>query len=307
MFDSVGLPLSYLGEGQTPLVERSVEGYKFFGKLESLNPSGSFKDRNAAMLVSILSKRGIKTVVEDSSGNAGSALALYASAFGIASRIFVPAGTTGPKIEQIRKCGADIVEVPGARQNAREAVQKAIQEGLGVYASHAELPFGMAAYATIAFEIFEQLGRMPGRVFCPIGHGSLFYGILLGFEALAARIGAVVRPAMVGVQPERCAPLVAAWRGQEFNYQGQPSLAEGTVISNPVRKTEILEALIPEFDSLIDVTEQEIADSQLSLSTNGIYVEPTSAMVYAALKKVEYKDNDFDVLVFTGNGLKSYH
>ena len=304
MMTDFDLPVSYLGEGQTPLVERVIAGQRFFAKLESLNPSGSFKDRNAAILTSYIRKQGVKNVVEDSSGNAGAALALYASAFGISSRIFVPADTSGPKIRQIHYSGADVVYVPGSRGNAQKAAFAALEKGNTVYASHAAVPFGMAAYATIAFEIFEQLGKLPDRVYCPIGHGSLFYGVVAGFEAIGKYL-AKPRPAMIGLQPAVCAPLVAEWNREDFTYNGAPSLAEGTLIANPARRAEIMKALIPGFDDLISVSEDEIAQAHIGLNRGGIYVEPTSAMVFAGLKREEKSNDSLKVMVFTGNGLKS--
>lgn len=177
-------PQSYLGEGNTPLVPVTIEGKPFWAKLENLNPSGSFKDRATAVLVSVLRGRNLFKVIEDSSGNAGGSLALYGSAFGIQCRIYIPSGTSGPKRRQIEVCGAEVVQVDGPRENAHKAALEAVYaEGLP-YASHAAQPFGMAGIATIASEIFESLGEMPGTIICPIGHGSLFAGILMGFDAL---------------------------------------------------------------------------------------------------------------------------
>jgi threonine synthase len=299
------LPVCWLGEGRTPLVERTVQGCRLYAKLESLNPSGSFKDRNAAILTSQLLGRNVQRVVEDSSGNAGAALAFYSSAFGIESTIFVPQSANSPKIQQIVNCGSNLIRVPGPRQNAQNEVLRAAENGFGSYASHAALPFGMAAYATIAFEIYEQLGRLPDKIYCPIGHGSLFYGILLGFEAIAASLGNAARPAMVGVQPAVCAPLAAAWKNLRFSYAGEPSLAEGTVIANPARGREILAALKPGVDDLAAIEEKEIENAHSALMKNGLYVEATSALVFAALKQAKDADRACNVLIFTGNGLKS--
>jgi len=306
MISDTDLPISYLGEGKTPLVERTLGKYHFYAKLESLNPSGSFKDRNAAVLTSYLRKLQITKVFEDSSGNAGAALAFYSSAFGIRSRIFVPENTSGPKIHQIQKSGAEVVYVSGLRINAQKAAIAALNEENTVYASHAALPFGMGAYATIAFELFEQLDQLPDKVYCPIGHGSLFFGILAGFDAISRYLGKP-RPAMIGVQPDVCAPLVAEWEGNEFDFQGTTSLAEGTLIPNPIRRDEIMKSLIPGFDNLIRVSEDEIAKAHFELLQGGLYVEPTSAMVFAALKQFPYPNESLNVLVFSGNGLKSMY
>jgi len=304
LFDAYGVEPAYLGEGQTPLISRVVEGHQFFAKMESLNPSGSFKDRNAAYLTAMMRKHGIRKVIEDSSGNAGAALAFYCAAFGIETHIFVPEETSGPKIAQIINCGAQISYIPGERRNAQKAALEQAELGNGFYASHAALPFGVAAYATIAFEIIEQLGKMPDRVFVPIGHGSLFYGILIGFEAVA-KTYSIRRPAMIGVQPAFCAPLVKAWLKEAFVNQKGKSLAEGAVITEPVRGPEILRNLKSGYDDLIAIEECEIATAFSALAKSGIYVEPTSALVYAGLKRLNPPKNELNVLVFTGNGLKS--
>jgi threonine synthase len=299
----VDMPITYLGEGQTAFVERKIDDRIFYAKLESLNPSGSFKDRKSAIVSSYLKKRGIEQIVEDSSGNAGGSLALYASAFGINAQIFIPEGTKGPKVEQCRRIGGSVVEVAGPRENAYLAVKEQCRKTGAIYASHALLPFGLTAYAMIAFEIFEQLGELPANIYCPIGHGSLFYGILLGFEAICKFLGKDHRPRMIGVQPERCSPLVKRWQGESFKQTEFSSAAEGTMVANPTRGPEILSSLKRDWDDLIAIPEKEILPVCFELARYGIYVEPTSAMVYAGLLNhgaVKGKN----VLVFSGNGLK---
>ena len=305
---SFGLPASYpttyLGEGNTPLVPVNIQGKEFWAKLENLNPSGSFKDRATAVLTSVLRGRRFMNVVEDSSGNAGGSLALYSSAFGVHCQIFIPSGTSGPKRRQIEVCGAEVVQVDGPRENAHIAALEAVSRQGLPYASHAAQPFGLAGIATIAFEIWETLGEMPGTVFCPIGHGSLFAGVLMGFDALV-RAGMVAsRPRLVGVQPEACAPVVSAWHEQPFEGSLGSSLAEGTMVENPARKAEILAYLKRDADRLVSVTESEIAAAHRSLIQAGLYVEPTSAMAFAASHRVEETPGK-SVLIMSGSGLKS--
>lgn len=304
MVGFTGNPVCYLGEGQTALVERESDGNQFFAKLESLNPSGSFKDRNSTVVTSILKARGIGSVVEDSSGNAGASLALYSAGFGIESQIFIPAGTKGPKVSQIVTAGAKVKVIPGEREKAHQAALAELGKRDIAYASHAMLPFGLAGYATIAFEIYEQLGELPATVYCPIGHGSLFLGVLLGFKAIGNYLGTTSRPAMVGVQPERCSPLVSAWNHQPFTPGNLPSLAEGTMVEQPARGREILAELISGQDDLLAIPEVAINPARLELARMGIYVEPTSAMVHAGLKMKFGSGSGINVLVFSGNGLK---
>jgi threonine synthase len=148
-----------------------------------LNPTGSFKDRGSAVLVSALKAAGVEEVVEDSSGNAGASLAAYAARAAIQARIYVPEYASGPKRLQISAFGAQVVQIPGPRSATAEAVQREAKEGIA-YASHAYLPHGIAGIATIAFEIAEQLKGSPGTVITPVGHGTLLLGLHRGFHAM---------------------------------------------------------------------------------------------------------------------------
>lgn len=296
----------WLGEGQTALVPVEIGTKTFYFKCEHLNPSGSFKDRQSAVLMSLLRARNIDEVLEDSSGNAGASLAQYAAAAKVKSRIFIPSSSSGPKRQQIKYSGANVVLVDGPRANASIAVLDKYKESGIPYASHAWLPFGLAAYATIAFEIVETLGRMPGLVFAPIGHGSLFLGLLRGFEAIEARTGQK-RPGMIGVQADNCAPVYRAWYGLPA-VPVNPTIAEGAAVREPVRGLEIRKCLNPQKDKLIAVKEDAIARSHKVLAAHGLYIEPTAAMVWAAsevLMKDEKKDAEDWVFILSGNGLKS--
>lgn len=305
--DSFGLPEInreiYLGEGRTPLVRAEGFGEGVFMKCEHLNPSGSFKDRGTAILSSLVITRGIQEVVEDSSGNAGASLALYSQAAGFWSNIFVPASTSGPKLKQIMATGVKVIKVEGPREAAHQAVEMTISDGTKSYASHAYLPFHLAGYATILFEIYEQLGRIPGTIIAPIGHGSLFLGLVTAGECLeTANLGD--RPKYIGVQPANCAPVFAEYYGDTFKGTQGRSLAEGTQVSQPARMMEILAMLNKEVDELVKIPEEEILLSHQQIIRNGFYVEPTSAMVLAALKKTNGDLPSPIVLILTGSGLK---
>lgn len=305
---SFGLPPDaspiYLGEGNTPLVERVVRGKRVAFKLESLNPTGSFKDRGTAVLASFLKSRGISEVVEDSSGNAGASLAAYTSALGIQSHIFVPESASGPKLQQMLISGAHVVRIPGAREKAHQAALDYVKEKGLPYASHALLPMGISGIATIAYELAEQLGTLPGTVIVPVGHGSMMIGLQLGLQALCAENPGCTLPIMVGVQPANCAPLAARWEHKAFEGIKGKSMAEGTQIENPVHESEILAMLRPGQDQILAVDEGEIRAALYELAGMGFYVEPTSAMVWAALTKNQQKLPEPIVLIISGFGLK---
>ncbi|RME07052.1 MAG: pyridoxal-phosphate dependent enzyme [Anaerolineae bacterium] len=307
-FEGMGeLPPVTLGEGDTPLVWAEVLGEPVAFKLEYLNPTGSFKDRGTAVLVSWLTRRGVGLAVEDSSGNAGASFAAYAARAGIKARIYVPSYASGPKRAQIAAYGADVVSVPGPRSRASQAVQRDAAQGM-VYASHAWLPIGLAGFATVAFELVEQLGGAPGAVICPAGQGSLLLGMARGFEALLAG-GSIRRlPRLIGVQAAACAPLAAWWRdGEEAAKQmaeGE-TLAEGVRIVRPLRPQAVVEAVKRSRGCFVVVAEQDICEGRDQLAARGFYIEPTSAVVWGALARLSEDLPQPVVVILTGSGLKT--
>jgi threonine synthase len=300
-------PVITLGEGNTPLVMPNAYSGRLAFKLEFSNPTGSFKDRGTTLLVSMLKARGIESVVEDSSGNAGVSLAAYAVSANIHTKIFIPENTSVIKSSQMEVYNAEVVQVAGARSKASEAVMKATDQGV-VYASHAYLPFGIPGFATIAFELLEQLGKEPGTIIVPVGQGSLLLGIGRGFKALK-RAGMIKHiPKLVGVQARACAPLWAVFRygsqGLQWVTEGE-TIAEGVRIKHPLRGDAILR-LIDEVNGLfIVVDEEEIIPGRDQLAHLGLYVEPTSAIVWTAISKLLGNVPEPIIAILTGSGLKT--
>lgn len=297
----------YLGEGSTPLVWDRSDGVEVGFKLESLNPTGSYKDRGTAVLVSQLAARGVTAAVEDSSGNAGASFAAYAARAGIKARVFVPDSASGPKLNQIRHYGADLVQVPGPRSEAARAVLKEVKHGAR-YASHAFLPFGLPGIATIAYELFEQMGeRLPGTVIAPAGHGALLLGIARGFASLCLSGYAVDRPYLVGVQAAACAPLAALFlhgpEAMDAAAEGQ-TLAEGVRVRRPARADALRAEIQPGQGEMAAIGEAEIDFAFHALARRGIYAEPTAALVWAAFEQMKEKLPKPVILIISGLGLK---
>ncbi len=295
-----------LGEGNTPLVWAEHEGVKVGFKLEMLNPSGSYKDRGTAVLASQLLQRGVSEAVEDSSGNAGASFAAYAARAGIKAHIFVPESASGPKRMQIERYGADLVSIPGPRSAAASTVLSEVVKG-AVYASHAYLPFGLPGIATIAYEIFEQMGIAPGTMIMPVGHGGLMLGAMRGFESLSQTGLIKTVPYYVGVQAAACAPAVATFlaKGKEnISVVELPTIAEGVRIRYPVRVEAILKELKPSGGEFIAVREENILPAFSQLAHMGFYVEPTSAIAWAAYDNLKGKIPEPVVIILTGSGLK---
>jgi threonine synthase len=292
-------PIISLGEGSTPLVEAYFFSRRIFFKLEYTNPTGSYKDRLVAPIVSLLISQGITEAVEDSSGNAGAALAAYVARGGLGVKIFVPESAVGPKLDQIRRFGAEVEVVPGPRAEASKAVLQVVKNG-SVYASHAYLPHGLAGNATIAYEIVSELGREPGSVIAPVGHGGLLLGLALGFNALKQSGVTDDIPVLVGVQAENCAPLLSTSQPAEV----KETVAGGINVANPVRAGE-LRALQQQQDiRFVSVPEMSILAGRDHLAGKGFYVEATSAVVLDALRQLVEDLPDPIAVILTGSGLK---
>lgn len=300
-------PLVSLGEGNTPLLWDGFFGQVLGFKFESLNPTGSYKDRGSAVLLSFLLSRGVTAAVEDSSGNAGASFAAYAARAGVQGRVYVPESASGPKRQQIEMYGAELMRIPGPRSEAARAVMDEVRQGVP-YASHAYLPFGLAGIATIAYEIYEQMGhKIPGTIIAPVGHGGLLLGILRGFQSLEAAGLTAGQPNYVGVQSAACDPLVRAFHNGMDAMESAlefPTLAEGVRVRTPVRARALVEQIAREKGEFISINEEDIQKSFVSLGHRGFYVEPTSALVLSAFEKLYPKLKQPVVAVLSGIGLK---
>jgi len=298
-----GIPVITLGEGNTPLIVDDYKGSRIAYKVEYSNPSGSYKDRGTSVLMSFLASRGVVGAVEDSSGNAGASFAAYAARAGVKARVYVPDSASGPKRQQIEVYGADLVAVPGPRSAAAEAVKREVEQG-AVYASHAYLPFGMAGIATIAYEVYEQGGEAPGSIICPVGHGSLFLGIIRGFKALQ-KAGLISRlPVLAGVQAKACPPAWAMFHRKNGDIREDKTLAEGVRVRYPVRAKALIAEMDPSRSFFLAIPEEPILAARDELAARGMYVEPTSAIVWEALKRLNGKIPEPIVLILTGSGFK---
>ena len=301
-----------LGEGDTPLLEVEWQERPYLFKMESMCPTGSFKDRGASALATALRGVGIRRVVEDSSGNAGASLAAYAARADIGCEICVPNTITGPKLAQMNLHGAEVIEIKGKREYAALAAWAASAHG-ALYASHVFSPFFLAGIETLAYELWEQLDRRaPSAVVLPVGNGTLLLGVHQGFQRLRSA-GLVERqPRLIAVQAEACPPIYQAFHGGHNKVEGvtiAPTAASGIGISKPVRGAQILSAIRASGGTVLIASEQQIDDARNKLARRGLYVENTSAVAVAALAHLPQEAVETDgesqiVVLLTGHGLK---
>ena len=298
-----------LGEGLTPLLARNVAGAPALLKCEWVSPTGSFKDRGASVMLSLLRAQGVTTVLEDSSGNGGAAVAAYAAAGGMAATIMAPASTSPAKLVQMRAHGATVELIPGTRQDTADAAMRRAADIF--YASHNWHPFFLHGTKTLAYELWEDLGfRAPDNVVVPCGAGSNVLGCEIGFSELLRAGEIEAMPRLFAAQPANCAPIAASFvAGESVVPDILPTIAEGTAIAQPIRLIEVLGALRSTRGGAVMLSEAEIAGATLDLARIGVYVEPTAAQVAAAFAKLlatgTITPEQTTVLVLTGSGLKA--
>jgi threonine synthase len=287
-----------LGEGATPIVP--YEKYRL--KFEGISPTGSFKDRGAATAITAARAAGARTVVEDSSGNAGSAIAAYAAAAGLRARIFTPDDIVPAKARAIEVLGAELIKVSGPRSAVTEAAVAAAREAYDV--GHARDDAFLEGTKTIAYELFEELGEQLLDVVTPVGQGTVLIGLAMGFADLVSW-GRIERaPRLHGVQSEACAPLVrGAPIGRPAPVVRQPSIADGIRIPEPTRWERSYSAVRYSGGRWIAVSEDAIERAWRQAAAAGLLMEPTSAAAIAGARVLNLPPGS--VLIITGSGLKA--
>ncbi len=300
-----------MGEGMTPLVLSSWKGKDVLFKLDYLCPTGSYKDRGVSYLVSKLKELGVDRIIEDSSGNAGASMAAYCTRASIECEIFVPDYTSAGKCLQIEMYGAKLRRIPGTREATTRAAEA--EAAKIYYASHNWSPYFVHGIKTFAYEIWEQLGwKVPDNIVLPAGQGSLVMGARLGFQELMDSGRTERLPRIFAVQSANCAPLYEAFRAGEnepVKISKKETIAEGISSAEPVKGGIVLSDVRISKGQILKAEEKDIWNSFLRLCSLGFYVEPTSAIVGAALEVLyaagSISEKQVTVALLTGSGLKA--
>ena len=304
--------------GGTPLVasgrlrqETGISGLVV--KDETLTPTGSNKDRATALCLVDAARRGATAIACASSGNVACSLATGAAAMGIPAYIFVSASEVSPeKVAFMRAFGATVFLVAGTYEDAYRLCDAACDRFGWYNRNTASNPLALQAKKTVAFEVWEQLGRrMPDVAYLPVGDGVTLAAFVHGCEELL-RGGVVDRlPRVVGVQAAGAAPLVeAAGRGASSWSPIRPStIADGIGIGDPFYGREALDAVRRTGGDWVSVTDDQLrAAIGVLARAGGILAEPAGAaslagaMAHAARPVAD--DRSILVLV-SGTGLKA--
>lgn len=271
--DELGLTL---GEGWTPRVGDHAWGLRF--KLEWQSPTGSFKDRGAAAMVTRARDLGVARVVADSSGNAGAAVATYAARAGIEADIYVPAEAAGAKLRLIERAGGTLHRVDGDRAAVAERAREAVA-GSGVwYASHAWRPSFLEGTATFGYEL--AAGDCPDAVVIGVGNGTLLLGAYRGLRRAQAAGWIDRLPRLYAAQPAGYAPLVDGGGARN-------TVADGMQIVAPPREEQLRTAIGTTDGTAVAVTQQATTDTLSRLHANGYQVEPSCAVAPAAVATLQ--------------------
>ena len=302
-------PMITLGEGDTPLVrsvrlEREIGCEALYFKLESCNPSGSFKDRGMVVAVAKAVERGDHAVLCASTGNTSASAAAYAAHCGLQAYVIVPYGRIAEgKLAQTVAHGARIIAIEGSFDDALRLARQ-IAERHPIALVNSVNPHRIEGQKTAAFEIVDALGDAPDVLCIPVGNAGNITAYWRGFVEYYQREVASRKPSMWGFQAAGAAPLVL----------GQPvaepqTIASAIRIGNPASWQGAIAARDESGGEIRSVTDEEIVDAYRRLAQEeGIFCEPASAASVAGLLKAAREGTDLSgqtvACIITGSGLK---
>ena len=308
-----------LGECITPLVrmpklEAKLGGGEILVKDEGRLPTGSFKARGLVLAVSMAKALGIKHMAMPTNGNAGAALAAYASHAGIKSTIFCPEDTPEVNVSEIALQGANVYRVNGLIDDCGKIVGDGKARVGWFDTSTLKEPYRIEGKKTMGLELAEQFGwDVPDVIFYPTGGGTGLIGMWKAFAELET-IGFIgkKRPRMVAVQAAGCAPMVRAFeKGEEHapRWENAHTIASGIRVPQAIGDFLILRA-VRESGGFAIAVEDVAIESALSemAREEGFLLCPEGAATYAAYKQSladgRVKRNDRVVLFNCASGLK---
>jgi threonine synthase len=313
------MPVS-MGEGNTPLCHAGTLG-KVYGiktlllKNETVNPTGTYKDRFASLALSLFCSEGAKSVALGSAGNAGSSVAAYAAKAGIPCYVILPDGGVFARAQQAMSYGAHFIRCKGEVNDCIDLVEQGVSRYHWRNASTTMLhnPLASEGYKSIVYELFEQMSQtVPDVILCPIGGGILISKIFRALRELIS-LGLTQRmPRLVGVQAAGCAPVVRAFEqgSKVTSVWENPKTIAGS-INDPVTFEGItaLHVIRESAGTAVAVNDEEIlAAMRLCASKEAILAEPASAVTLAAaanLRKSGWiRPMDSVVCVITGSALR---
>ena len=313
------------GEGGTPLIESNRLG-KDWGindlsfKIETVNPSGSFKDRPICVGVSKALEDGVKTVSAASSGNAAASMSTYAARAGLQAVVFVPEDAPKGKLIHLRTLGAKVFRVKKVQEGVdpTTTLLLAACKEFGWTPSPSFGPFNCFQFEgtkSLGYEIAEQTGwNPPDWILFPTGSGGLMAGTMKGLWEFQ-QMGLIDKlPRPVVVQPEGCAPIVRAFKEDKepldiTPWDSNETVAGGLADPFPWDGDAALKYLKLTKGEVIAVSDDAIEESLVMLGKlEGVFAEPSGVAALAGLKVLieqgTIDKSDRVVVPITGSGFK---
>jgi threonine synthase len=306
-----------LGEGGTPLwvserlgSDLEIENLKL--KDETRNPTSSFKDRSASLIVSDAVSRGFDTLVSATSGNHGASLAAYCAKEGLTCNLIVPSNMDIGKLAQMIAYDA---EVDTAGDNIEHAISQTVDlvERTGWYQATTELnPLSTEALKTISYELTEQ-GDPSDWVVVAMGSGLTFHAIWKGFKELDKMGKLTKMPRLIGVQAEGCSPITNAFRQGKLKpskLDAADTVAKAILNIEPMHGSAALRALKESDGISVTVSDEEMLRYGKEIARlEGIFAEPASAATIACLPRLRDEgvidSKDSITSLITSSGLKT--
>src|SRR5699024_11107563 len=301
-------PALTLHEGNTPLIHfenLSKElGIELYGKVEGINPTGSFKDRGMVMAVAKAKEEGSKSVICASTGNTSASAAAYAAKAGIKAIVVIPEGKVAMgKLAQAVMYGAEIVQIAGNFDDALKMVQH-ISEDYPVTLVNSVNPYRIEGQKTAAFEIVEQLGgKAPDILAIPVGNAGNITAYWKEFKQYNDEKETGL-PKIYGFEAEGAAAIA-----KDEIITEPETVATAIRIGNPASWDFATNARDESGGIITSVTDDEIIEAYKTLpSKEGVFAEPGScssiAGVFQQVKAGTIAPGSTVVAVLTGNGLK---
>jgi threonine synthase len=310
-----------LGAGLTPLLRADRLGAELglsdlWLKNDTVNPTGSFKDRVVSVALTRARELGFKVAACASTGNLANSVAAYAARAGMRSVVCIPADLEAPKVLTTAVFGGVLVALTGNYDDVNRLCAELASE----YPTWAFVNVNVRSYyaegsKTLAFEVAEQLGwAVPDHVVVPIGSGSQLTKVAKGFRELY-KVGLLDEEPHVrisGAQATGCAPVAAAFdAGADFVRPVKPTgIAKSLAIGNPADGTYALDEVRQSGGAVAAVTDAEIVEGiRLLARTEGIFAETAGGVTVAVLAKLAasgaIRPKERVVAFITGNGLKT--
>lgn len=308
-----------LGTGFTPLVHarnlgRRLGLERLYIKNDTLNPTGSFKDRNVTVATNVALANGFDTLSCSSTGNLAGSVAAHAAAAGLRALVFVPAGLEPAKVGAATAYGATLIEVEGTYDDVNRLCAELGDQHRWAMVNVNLRPFYSEGSKTLAFEVVEQLGwQAPDHIVVPVAAGSLLAKTAKAFQELVATGLLSAAPTRIhAAQAEGCAPVsTAIQHGLDRITPVKPhSLAKSLAIGNPADGRYAARAVRESSGWGTACREDEIQEGMALLAeTEGILSEPAGGVVIAGLRALVREGRiapaQSVVACITGSGLKT--